>query len=536
MNTGTQPSLPGSSNSPGERGQPGELGEPRVRGGAARWFSLQRIRSHIAALTAASRVTGIDVARALAIIGMIGAHVGYAPDIYWSDPSTWGGVIHGRSAILFAVLAGVSIALVSGGARGVTGAGLDIRKVRLGLVGRGIFIFAVGLVLEALGTSVSVILGIYGLLFVLAAVFVDWSRKLLLITAGVLALGGPSLLVVLRAVAGGGDGDALTIFAYSMYPPLVWLVFVMAGLVVGRSDVRRLRTALVTTAAGVVLAVLGYAVGIGIAPAEGAYDEAAFAEDDGLLDEGSLFGGTPIQADELDLTAHECEIDDEEWVYCYPAEDLETLKWAMAHSGEEPPEEGLPDKALVEEADLDEAELETAGLDGESLEKAPLIAESVADAGLEGDSADEDYGSYVRAGLKGEVFLEEGFGVYEHSGGTMEIIGSGGFALAVTGLSLLAFRARLLRRLVFPVAALGSMPLTAYATHIVAIRLLTDPWDYLEDNQTWLLFVISLVLGCTLWALLWGRGPLERMTGWAARALSAAPTHDGAPADPPARR
>ncbi|HIX00045.1 MAG TPA: DUF1624 domain-containing protein [Candidatus Nesterenkonia stercoripullorum] len=450
-------------------------------------------------------MTGIDVARALAIIGMIGAHVGYAPDIFWSDPSTWGGVIHGRSAILFAVLAGVSIALVSGGARGVAGAGLDIRKVRLSLVGRGIFIFAVGVVLEALGTSVSVILGIYGVLFVLAAVFVDWRRRWLLITAGVLALGGPSLLVVLRAVSGGGDGDALTIFAYSMYPPLVWLVFVMAGLVVARSDVRRLRTALVTTAAGVVLAVVGYAVGIGIAPAEDAYDDAALAEEEGLLEEGSLFGGRPIQAEDLDLTAHECEIDEEEWVYCYPAEDLETLKWA-------------------------------AGYSGESLENDPLSAELVSDAGLEADPADEDYGSYVREGLTGEVFLEEGFGVYEHSGGTMEIIGSGGFALAVTGLCLLTFRARLLRRLVVPIAALGSMPLTAYAAHIVAIRLLTDPWDYLEDNQTWLIFVISLVLGCTLWALLWGRGPLERLTGWAARALSAAPTRDGAPADPPVRR
>lgn len=423
MNAGTEPPLAEGSHDPGKLEEPGQ---PGVRKGTERWFSLQRVRSHLAALTSASRVTGIDVARALAIIGMIGAHVGYAPDIFWSDPSTWGGVIHGRSAILFAVLAGVSIALVSGGTRGVAGAGLDIRKVRLSLVGRGIFIFAVGVVLEALGTSVSVILGIYGVLFVLAAVFVDWRRRWLLITAGVLALGGPSLLVVLRAVSGGGDGDALTIFAYSMYPPLVWLVFVMAGVVVARSDVRRMRTALATTAAGVLLAVVGYAVGIGITPADDAYDDVA--------------------------------------------------------------------------------------------------------------SADEDYGSYVREGLTGEVFLEEGFGVYEHSGGTMEIIGSGGFALAVTGLCLLTFRARLLRRLVVPIAALGSMPLTAYAAHIVAIRLLTDPWDYLEDNQTWLIFVISLVLGCTLWALLWGRGPLERLTGWAARALSAAPTRHGAPADPPVRQ
>ena len=46
------------------------------------------------------RVMGVDVARAVAVVGMIAAHVGGAPDLVWSDPSTWAGLAHGRSSLL----------------------------------------------------------------------------------------------------------------------------------------------------------------------------------------------------------------------------------------------------------------------------------------------------------------------------------------------------------------------------------------------------------------------------------------------------
>ena len=497
--------------------QPVPAGDPDVRHqqrageGAEGGWAQRRLRSHIAALTSASRVTGIDVARALAIIGMIGAHVGFAPELVWSDPSTWGGVVHGRSAILFAVLAGVSIALVSGGARGVAGSGLDIRQVRLGLVGRGILIFAVGIGLEALGTSVAVILAVYGMLFVLSAAFVGWRRRWLLISASALALLGPALMVVLRAVSAGGGGETMAIFAYSIYPPLVWLVFVMAGLVVGRSDVRRMRTAVVMLVAGLVLAVAGYGAGELISPEEDV-DEEAYAEDDSFAADGSFLGGTSVDVDDVDLTGHECEIDEDQWVTCYPAEDALAEEWEEIYS---------EDDALEEEY-LDEGE----HLDDESL-----------DSGFADSDIDESYGSYLREGLEWDVFRYEALGVYEHSGGTPEIIGSGGFALAVTGLCLITFRRALLRRLIFPVAAMGSMPLTAYAAHIVVIRVLAEPWDCVESNMAWFFLAAGLMLACALWALLWGRGPLERLTGWAAHALSAAPrTRNGASAELPLGR
>jgi Heparan-alpha-glucosaminide N-acetyltransferase, catalytic len=66
------------------------------------------------------RIAGVDVARALAVFGMLGAHLGaVAPDV-GAPPSTWTGVVNGWPSILFAVLAGTSVALLSGRTAPVT--------------------------------------------------------------------------------------------------------------------------------------------------------------------------------------------------------------------------------------------------------------------------------------------------------------------------------------------------------------------------------------------------------------------------------
>ena len=62
-----------------------------------------------------ARIVGVDIARGLAVLGMFGAHVGVQRSFDWLEPSTWSDVINGRSSILFAVLAGVSIAIISSG-------------------------------------------------------------------------------------------------------------------------------------------------------------------------------------------------------------------------------------------------------------------------------------------------------------------------------------------------------------------------------------------------------------------------------------
>ena len=99
-----------------------------------------------------SRIVGIDVARGLAVLGMFGAHIGVTTPWDWTDPSTWLDVVNGRSSILFATLAGVSIAILSGRDHPVDGA--DLRAARIRILVRAAAIFLLGALLELLGTNV----------------------------------------------------------------------------------------------------------------------------------------------------------------------------------------------------------------------------------------------------------------------------------------------------------------------------------------------------------------------------------------------
>lgn len=121
------------------------------------------------------RIMGIDVARALAVIGMIGAHVGTAPDLVWGDPATWGGVVYGRPSVLFAVLAGVSISIVTGRTTPLPAEAIPIARLRL--VWRGAAVLVIGLLIELLHVDMDVILTVYGFLFVAATAFLHWSAK-----------------------------------------------------------------------------------------------------------------------------------------------------------------------------------------------------------------------------------------------------------------------------------------------------------------------------------------------------------------------
>src|SRR3954452_3503425 len=109
------------------------------------------------------RVTGLDVARALAVFGMLGAHFGGMSADVGAAPSSWLGVVHGRSSILFAVLAGVSVALLTG--RTLPPAGEDLLRGRIRLLVRAAWVFGIGIALAALDTGIDVILAVYAVLF-----------------------------------------------------------------------------------------------------------------------------------------------------------------------------------------------------------------------------------------------------------------------------------------------------------------------------------------------------------------------------------
>lgn len=410
--------------------RPPQARSPRPTGLAARWDAIGR----------PPRIVGLDLARALAIIGMIGAHVGVTvtasggADIAWSDPSTWNAVVMGRPSILFALLAGISVVLATGGPR--IPAGNDIARARLSLAGRGVAIFAVGVVLEMMGTSVAVILSFWGALFVLAGFFVTWTARRLLATGAVLALVGPLVVAGLASLSLEASGPGVDL-VLGVYPLHVWLSLLLIGMGLARLDLRQRSMAPRLVAAGLVLAVVGY--GIGHLASSGALGEAI---------------------------------------------ERNTNPAAMAAAAP------------------------------------PKLAESAG------------YIERLTTNYPVERILAHPFNDAPHSGGTAEIIGSGGFALVVLGLCLLIGRVG--RRVLTPMTAMGSMPLTAYAAHIIVILIwMGGPMGtgLQTSSGRWIGLSLAIMAGCTAWALIGGRGPLERLVSRSARAFAAPATPTNAGSD-----
>jgi hypothetical protein len=207
-----------------------------------------------------ARINGLDLARGLAVIGMIGAHVGAPPDLSWL-PSSWQALVYGRSAALFGVLAGVSIALLSGGTRPAWGN--DLVRARVRIMVRAACVFAIGGALELLGTDIAVILTVYAVLFFLALPFLQWSLgRLLLLAAGLAVIAPPvSLLMSQVMLVADGEQGFHALMLTGCHPALWWWVFVLVGLGLGRLDLSARRVRVVLLVAGAATAVAGYALG-----------------------------------------------------------------------------------------------------------------------------------------------------------------------------------------------------------------------------------------------------------------------------------
>ena len=191
-----------------------------------------------------ARIVGVDIARGLAVLGMFGAHVGVQQSFDWLEPSTWSDVVNGRSSILFAVLAGLSIAIISG-RRDVPGRndpldGVPLVRARVRILVRAGIIFAIGAVLELLGTPVAVILPYYAVLFLMSLPFLRWPPRRLFVFAALVAVVMPIVVYLPRhpeQAIGFGPGQVFVdLLVTGYYPCLVWIAFVLAGIGLGRLD------------------------------------------------------------------------------------------------------------------------------------------------------------------------------------------------------------------------------------------------------------------------------------------------------------
>lgn len=167
-----------------------------------------------------NRYYGIDVARALAIIGMMYAHL--------IQPITGLGVLaNGYPSALFAVLAGVSLGFMldcpelSGDSR----AAAHYRLLRRALV-----IIGLGLLLSTVQFEISVVLTAIGCELILLARTTAWRTRSLFILLAALILAGP----VVSIPAGAGDAPGLFDLFGGSYPLLAWLAYGTCGILVQR--------------------------------------------------------------------------------------------------------------------------------------------------------------------------------------------------------------------------------------------------------------------------------------------------------------
>jgi uncharacterized membrane protein len=208
-----------------------------------------------------SRLVGVDLARGLAVLGMFGAHLGWV-SYPSAEPRTWLGLVYGRPSVLFALLAGVSLALLTGRTRPATGE--DRVGARVRILVRAVWIFAIGGVLESLGTFVAVILGVYGVLFVLTLPFLGWTSRRLFALAGLLAVTAPFADLLLRQLVRNvetGDRPFSYLMLTGPYPALIWWTFVLVGLGIGRLDLTAIRVRAGLFGTSLILMLVGYGAG-----------------------------------------------------------------------------------------------------------------------------------------------------------------------------------------------------------------------------------------------------------------------------------
>ncbi|WP_318758471.1 heparan-alpha-glucosaminide N-acetyltransferase domain-containing protein [Corynebacterium sp. SFY-K9] len=401
------------------------------------------------------RLPGIDVARALAIFGMIAAHVAAGPSsVSIMDPSTYPALVHGRPAVLFALLAGVSISLMTGRGERPTSVN-GVQGIRLKLIGRALAIFLIGLVLEQLGTGISIILTFYGVLYAVALPFVWAKTRTLIIVGTCLGVVGPSLLAIIQYLLPKGNASpTIGLVLGGVYPlPVFWGILLL-GMVLGRLHLQSTRALAGLVAVGVCASAIGYGV-------------------------GSMWGN------------------DEEpkngWINQDDRNGTSQPDWSAVISKLK--------KQKAQQSDGVQPKDQTAQSSGGSA----------SDEGIE-----SRWGQYWDA-LDSTKELKDSLkrslvDSAPHSGGTAEFVGSGGFALIIVALcQLIVSRAR---RWFIPIAVTGAMPLTIYTAHVIIVFAVGGPAGTVVSNPLYWSLVIGSIVFANVWMAFFGRGPLERFPRW----------------------
>ncbi|GAA3050897.1 MULTISPECIES: heparan-alpha-glucosaminide N-acetyltransferase domain-containing protein [Actinomycetes] len=234
------------------------------------------------ALRSPSRISGVDAARCLALLGMMAVHVLSTTDEFTGDPTVAGWLFTGRPSALFALLAGVGLALLCGGAAG-PGTRERMTWNRKAVAVRAVLILVIGLAVAMLETSVAIILVHYGLLFLLALPFLALQARPLLMLAAIWVVLAPvAYRLVYLALSAELDHFAeswrlwhspefsdlaqpgllaMDLAVSGYYPLIIWPAYLFTGLAIGRLRLTETAVAVRIAVVGALLAACTYLVG-----------------------------------------------------------------------------------------------------------------------------------------------------------------------------------------------------------------------------------------------------------------------------------
>ncbi|MGV0439723.1 heparan-alpha-glucosaminide N-acetyltransferase domain-containing protein [Corynebacterium mastitidis] len=352
------------------------------------------------------RLLGLDMARGIAIIGMVMAHTLEVPEkISLTDIHSWEAISVGRPAIMFALISGISVSIAT---RKYDQKDLNGKnEIKLSLVYRGIFIFSLGLFLEILGSGLSIILSMYGALYLLAICLIGVKSRDIAIYSIITAVFGPVFFAIILHLSPGAEGEGIAFLFQGTYSFIVWSSLMMLGMLIGRIDLHSSRNLVTLFIFGFTISVIGYTIGT-------IYDSREYLQ----IKSGEKFG----------------------------------------FKGK----------------------------------------------GAEFYGKDSEIGSDIIGNIQ-HAFLS----ARPHSGSTMEIIGSGGFAICiVSACILICFYSR---KFFIPLATIGMMPLTSYFIHVTTFTIYQGKGGWSPSFELFFYSIMLILIVSSIFFSIRKKGPLESL-------------------------
>ncbi len=193
-----------------------------------------------------NRIVGIDVARALAVIGMIIVNFKIAFGERGGEiAKLFASVFEGKASALFVVLAGIGIAFMSNNAI-KNNDKQKLAKTRIKICKRAIFLLVIGLFFIPIWQAD--ILHFYGIYMLITLLLISSSRKLIFSVVLTLVLVYPLMMLILNYDTGWNfetfeysdllsvSGFLRNLFFNGFHPVIPWTAFMLLGLWFGKHD------------------------------------------------------------------------------------------------------------------------------------------------------------------------------------------------------------------------------------------------------------------------------------------------------------